>query len=42
MLLSTLTGMAQKRDLYEFKMNMPVYADSLIADMSYPMAWGSW
>ena len=40
MLLSTLTGMAQKRDLYEFKMNMPVYADSLIADMSYPMAWG--
>ena len=40
MLLSTLTGVAQKRDLYEFKMNMPVYADSLIADMSYPMAWG--
>ena len=40
MLLSTLTGMAQKRELYEFKMNMPVYADSLIADMSYPMAWG--
>lgn len=32
---------AQKRGLYEFKKNMPVYCDSLIADLAYPFAWDS-
>ena len=32
---------AQKRDKYEFMRNLPVYADSLIADLTYPMAWGN-
>lgn len=32
---------AQKRGLYEFRQNMPAYCDSLIADMTYPMAWGT-
>jgi dienelactone hydrolase len=30
---------AQKRSKYEFKRNLPVYADSLIADFTYPLAW---
>ncbi len=32
---------AQKRAKYEFKRNLPVYADSLIRDLTYPMAWGN-
>ena len=32
--------MAQKRERYEFMRNLPVYADSLIADLDYPLAWG--
>ena len=36
-----LTANAQKRDRYEFKRNLPIYADSLIADLTYPMAWGN-
>ena len=32
---------AQKRKKYEFMRNLPVYADSLIADLTYPMAWGN-
>ena len=32
---------AQKRTKYEFKRNLPVYADSLIKDLTYPMAWGN-
>ena len=36
----TLSCQAQKRELYEFRRNMPVYCDSLIADMTYPLAWG--
>lgn len=32
---------AQKRQKYEFKRNLPVYADSLIADLDYPLAWGN-
>ena len=32
---------AQKRTKYEFMRNLPVYADSLIADFNYPMAWGN-
>ncbi len=31
--------MAQQRTKYEFKRNLPVYADSLIADFDYPLAW---
>jgi len=40
LMLLPVTVMAQKRALYEFKKNMPVYCDSLIADMTYPLAWG--
>ena len=32
---------AQKRSKYEFSRNLPVYADSLIKDLTYPMAWGN-
>jgi dienelactone hydrolase len=35
------TASAQKREKYEFKRNLPVYADSLIADFDYPLAWGN-
>ena len=34
-------ALAQKRDKYEFKRNLPVYADSLIANLTYPLAWGN-
>ena len=40
-LLLVLTASAQKRDKYEFARNLPVYADSLIADLKYPLAWGN-
>lgn len=30
-----------KRQRYEFRKNMPVYYDSLIADLHYPLAWGN-
>ena len=33
--------MAQKREKYEFMRNLPVYADSLLADLTYPLAWGN-
>lgn len=32
---------AQKRDKFEFQRNLPVYADSLIADLTFPLAWGN-
>ena len=32
---------AQKREKYEFMRNLPAYADSLIADLKYPLAWGN-
>ena len=32
---------AQQRSKYEFKRNLPVYADSLIADLTFPLAWGN-
>ena len=38
---SLFNAMAQGREKYEFKRNLPVYADSLIADLTYPMAWGN-
>ncbi|MBP5338457.1 MAG: prolyl oligopeptidase family serine peptidase [Prevotella sp.] len=40
-LLLTLGVNGQKRDKYEFRRNLPVYADSLIADLDYPLAWGN-
>ena len=40
LLLSSL-ALAQKRAKYEFKRNLPVYADSLIADFDFPLAWGN-
>lgn len=40
-LLAVLPLEAQRRTRYEFKRNLPVYADSLIADLTYPLAWGN-
>ncbi|WP_279149211.1 dienelactone hydrolase family protein [Segatella bryantii] len=34
-----LTIYAQKREKYEFKRNLPVYAEQLIADLDYPLSW---
>lgn len=39
--LINLSLFAQKREKYEFMRNLPVYADSLIADWDYPLAWGN-
>ena len=33
--------LAQKRSKFEFRRNLPVYADSLLKDLTYPMAWGN-
>lgn len=30
-----------RRSKYEFKLNLPVYADSLLKDLTYPLAWGN-
>lgn len=38
-LAAVISTQAQKREKYEFKRNLPVYADSLIADLTYPLAW---
>ena len=40
-LFVVLTTSAQVRNKYEFMRNLPVYADSLIADLTYPLAWGN-
>ncbi len=32
---------AQRRDRYEFYKDFPVYADSLLAGLTYPLAWGN-
>lgn len=37
----TVSAQGQKREKYEFMRNLPVYADSLIKDLTYPMAWGN-
>lgn len=37
----SLTATAQKREKYEFERNLPVYAHQLIADWTFPMAWGN-
>ena len=39
--LMAMPTLAQKREKYEFKRNLPVYADSLLKDLNYPMAWGN-
>lgn len=33
--------MAQKRDKYEFYKDFPVYADKLLGQLTYPLAWGN-
>ncbi len=40
LLLCSMNAFNQTRDKYEFMRNLPVYADSLIADLDYPLAWG--
>ena len=40
LLLCSMRAGAQQREKYEFMRNLPVYADSLIADLTYPLAWG--
>ena len=40
LLLCGVHAVAQQRAKYEFMRNLPVYADSLIADLTYPLAWG--
>lgn len=35
----SLTVYAQQREKYEFKRNLPVYAEQLIADLDYPLSW---
>ena len=35
------TTFAQQREKYEFMRNLPIYADSLIADLTFPLAWGN-
>ena len=41
LLLCSSHAFAQKRDKFEFRRNLPVYADSLIAALDYPLAWGN-
>ena len=41
LLLCSSHAFAQKRDKFEFRRNLPVYADSLIASLDYPLAWGN-
>jgi len=36
-----ISAQSQGREHYEFMRNLPVYADSLIADLTYPLAWGN-
>ena len=39
-LMVGMIAAAQKREQYEFYKNMPKYADALITDLNYPLAWG--
>ena len=41
LLLCNVHTYSQKRDKFEFRRNLPVYADSLIAALDYPLAWGN-
>lgn len=40
-LLAFTAASAQKRERYEFYKDFPVYADKLLAQLTYPMAWGN-
>jgi dienelactone hydrolase len=40
-LLQSMVLFSQKRQKYEFERNLPVYADSLLKDLTYPLAWGN-
>ena len=40
LMLCCVSAQPQGREKYEFMRNLPVYADSLIADLTYPLAWG--
>lgn len=40
-LFFSICAFSQKRSKYEFLRNLPVYADSLLKDLTYPMAWGN-
>ena len=40
-LMAVTSVSAQKRDRYEFYKDFPMYADSLLAQLTYPMAWGN-
>lgn len=39
--LTCMNVMAQKRDKYEFYKDFPVYADKLLGQLTYPLAWGN-
>ena len=40
-LLCDFSVKAQQRNKFEFSRNLPVYADSLLKDLTYPLAWGN-
>lgn len=41
LLIAAVSASAQKRDRYEFYKDFPMYADSLLSQLTYPMAWGN-
>ena len=41
LMLCCVSAQPQRREKYEYTRNLPVYADSLIADLTYPLAWGN-
>ena len=41
LMLCCVSAQPQGREKYEDTRNLPVYADSLIADLTYPLAWGN-
>ena len=41
LLLGCAAVCGQQRSRYEFMRNLPVYADSLLASLDYPLAWGN-
>ncbi len=40
-LMAVTSVSAQKRDRYEFYKDFPMYADSLLSQLAYPVAWGN-
>ena len=41
LMLCCVSAQPQGREKYEYTRNLPAYADSLIADLTYPLAWGN-